>query len=57
MGTRGLTVTENGKGSGPEDVVAVRTPGLEDGATVEGAAAWDGCSEWARRAWWRRRRE
>jgi hypothetical protein len=44
VGTRGLTVTENGKGSGPEDVAAVGTPGLEDGATVERATTWDGCS-------------
>jgi hypothetical protein len=45
VGTRGLTATENGKGSGPEDVEAVGTRGLEDGATAEEAAAWNCCSE------------
>ena len=33
-GDEGLDSEENGKGSGPEDVAAVGTPGLEDGATV-----------------------
>jgi hypothetical protein len=45
MGTRGLTATENGKGSRPEDVEAVGTRGLEDGATAEEAVAWNCCSE------------